>query len=229
MVSPAVGSSAFTPTNVDWPRNGRWLQRALIWSMVSQTVSSQVMFGSGPLPGPATTLQATGITGALASGDGRDRWRREPHRLAASHYRGQRGGLDRRRQLLPADQRRCDDASHADDDHPRRIHSELSHHQSGQGGRLRIGRDWPGAGQLLFSPAALTHRARSDLRARPSAFTGTTITDGGAIAAGPALTIADKGPGIVFPVNYSTNLVHLPCRESMTSQPLAARHPAFKC
>ena len=40
----------------------------------------------------------------------------------------------------------------------------------------------------------------------PVVFVGTTITDGGAIAPGPALTIDDKGPGIVFPVNLSTGL-----------------------
>ena len=35
----------------------------------------------------------------------------------------------------------------------------------------------------------------------PVVFTGTTITDGGAIAPGPALTIKDLGPGITFPLN----------------------------
>jgi hypothetical protein len=38
-----------------------------------------------------------------------------------------------------------------------------------------------------------------------SAFTGTTITDGGAIGPGPALTIRDEGPGVIFPVNHATN------------------------
>jgi hypothetical protein len=37
-------------------------------------------------------------------------------------------------------------------------------------------------------------------------FTANTITDGGAIAPGPALTMDDKGPGIVYPVNLSTGL-----------------------
>ena len=36
-------------------------------------------------------------------------------------------------------------------------------------------------------------------------FQGTTITDGGAIAPGPALTINDIGPGTVFPANFGTN------------------------
>jgi hypothetical protein len=35
----------------------------------------------------------------------------------------------------------------------------------------------------------------------PVVFAGTTITDGGAIAPGPALTIKDLGPGITFPLN----------------------------
>jgi hypothetical protein len=35
----------------------------------------------------------------------------------------------------------------------------------------------------------------------PVVFAGTTITDGGAIAPGPALTIRDLGPGITFPLN----------------------------
>ena len=39
----------------------------------------------------------------------------------------------------------------------------------------------------------------------PVVFTGTTITDGGAIAPGPALTITDLGPGTIFPVNFGTN------------------------
>ena len=36
------------------------------------------------------------------------------------------------------------------------------------------------------------------------AFVGTTITDSGAIAPGPALKIRDRGPGITFPVTAST-------------------------
>jgi hypothetical protein len=40
----------------------------------------------------------------------------------------------------------------------------------------------------------------------PVVFTGTTITDGGAIAPGPALTIKDQGPAITFPAtNVSAN------------------------
>ena len=38
----------------------------------------------------------------------------------------------------------------------------------------------------------------------PATLAGTTISDGGAIAPGPALTIRDQGPGITFPVAYST-------------------------
>ena len=41
-------------------------------------------------------------------------------------------------------------------------------------------------------------------------FTGTTITDGGAVAPGPALTIADIGPGTIYPVNHSTNTATVP-------------------
>lgn len=36
----------------------------------------------------------------------------------------------------------------------------------------------------------------------PATFTGATISDGGAIAPGPALAIHDQGPGIIFPVGY---------------------------
>ena len=39
----------------------------------------------------------------------------------------------------------------------------------------------------------------------PVAFTGNSISDGGAIAAGPALTINDVGPGVVYPVNFGSN------------------------
>lgn len=39
----------------------------------------------------------------------------------------------------------------------------------------------------------------------PVTFTGTTAQDGGAIAPGPALTIADLGPGITYPFNHSTS------------------------
>ena len=36
--------------------------------------------------------------------------------------------------------------------------------------------------------------------ARPATFFGTTITDGEAIAPGPALTIRDRGPFVTFPL-----------------------------
>jgi hypothetical protein len=38
----------------------------------------------------------------------------------------------------------------------------------------------------------------------PATFAGTSISDGGAIAPGPALTIKDQGPGIIFPVTTSS-------------------------
>jgi hypothetical protein len=38
----------------------------------------------------------------------------------------------------------------------------------------------------------------------PTTFVGTTITDGGAIAPGPALTIKDQGPDATFPVDLAT-------------------------
>ena len=43
----------------------------------------------------------------------------------------------------------------------------------------------------------------------PATLAGTTISDGGAIAPGPALTIKDQGPGITFPVAYSRSLARL--------------------
>ena len=43
----------------------------------------------------------------------------------------------------------------------------------------------------------------------PATFVGTTITDGGAIAPGLALTISDQGPGVTFPIDSGGTTGHI--------------------
>ena len=205
LVSPAVGSSAFTPTNVIGLVSGAGYNGTYVVD-VSQTVSSQVMFGSGQLPGPATTLQATGITGALAQGmvvtDGGASLTASPllitagsgavWTVAGNYYPPISGDATMQATLttiVPGEY-----IQNSAITNPVKILVSYGSGAIGLGASNYVLSGSPNASGAVGSSGS------------PATFTGTTITDGGAIAPGPALTIDDKGPGVIYPVNYGTNL-----------------------
>ena len=213
LVSPGVGTSTFTPTMVlgyatSPATPGAGYTGSYIVD-VSQTVSSQVMFGSGVLPGYATTLQATGVVGTIQAGmvvtDGGASLTASPllitnatsctgnncWTVSGNYYPPISGDATMQATLttiVPGEY-----IQNSAITNPVKVVSYGS-------GAIGLA---PGNYVLSGSPNASGAVGSSG---SPSTFTGTTITDGGAIAPGPALTIDDKGPGITYPVNFSTGL-----------------------
>ncbi len=210
LVSPGVGTGSFTPTNVIGIVSGTNGYNGSYIVDVSQTVSSQVMFGSGSLPGYATTLQATGtvigtILGGMVVTDGGASLTGLPllvvggtacpssncFTVSGNYYPPISGDATMQATLTtiaPGEY-----IQNSAITNPVKVVSYGS-------GAIGLS---PGNYVLSGSPNASGAVGSSG---SPATFTGTTITDGGAIAPGPALTIDDKGPGITYPVNFSTGL-----------------------
>jgi hypothetical protein len=166
---------------------------------VSQTVASQVMFGHGQIPGPATAMDAPGETaGAWVAGmavsDGNNLLTGSPLLMtgigatgigvAGNYYApftGDTHVIGTLSTAVPGEY-----IQNSAITNPVKIAS----YQAGAIGLL-------GNYTLSGPPNAAGSVGSSG---SPVVFTGTTITDGAAIAPGPALTIKDQGPAITFPL-----------------------------
>ena len=178
---------------------------------VTGAATAEVMFGSGQLPGPATTLQATGITGTLQAGmavtDGGASLTGSPllitggsgsvWTVAGNYYapiNADATMIASLTTLVPGEY-----IQNAAITNPVKVLSYTG--ACGISGAYNGG---PGCYTLSGSPNSSNAVGSSG---SPATFTGTTITDGGAIAPGPALTIKDQGPFITFPLtNFGTKV-----------------------
>jgi hypothetical protein len=203
VVCPAVGTSTFTCATVTALGTGVGYQGTYTLNGSAQNITGQVMFGSGVLPGPATTLQTTSITeGTIGTGmavtDGGVSLTGSPllitagsgavWTVAGNYYPPIAADATMTASLttlVPGEY-----IQNSLITNPVKIASYGS-------GAIGL----TGNYVLSGSPNASNAVGSSGL---PVVFTGTTITDGGAIAPGPALTIRDQGPGVIFPVNHST-------------------------
>ena len=151
-------------------------------------------------PAAATNnLTVSGVTGALAVGqlitDGGASLTGPPLLISG----GSGTHLDRLRRLLPVDDhRRFDDGRDALDRHPQ--HDDRERRQSTPVQIVGYGSGSGGLGSYQLSSSANGAVGSSG---SPVAFTLASIAAGGAIAPGPALTIADTGAGTMFAItNY---------------------------
>ena len=173
---------------------------------VTGAATSEVMFGSGQLPGPATTLQATSITGTLSAGmavtDGGASLTGSPllitggsgsvWTVAGNYYapiNADATMVASLTTLVPGEY-----LQNAAVTNPVKVLAYTG--ACGVSGAFN-----GGLGCYSLSTSANGTIGSSG---SPVVFAGTTITDGGAIAPGPALTIKDRGPGVTFPVNHSS-------------------------
>jgi hypothetical protein len=201
MVCPAVGSSAFTCAAVTSLGTGVGYNGTynLDPAVAAQNVTGQVMFGSGTLPGPATTLQASGVTGTIQTGmvvtDGGSSLTGSPllitggsspnFTVAGNYYPPISADATMQATLTTL------------------VPGEYIQNSAITNPVKIVGY---GAGVIGLAPGAYTLSANPNAAGSvgssgsPVVFTGTTITDGGAIAPGPALTIRDQGPFITFPL-----------------------------
>ena len=208
-VCPAVGSGAFTCANVTALGTGLGLNGTYTVDGSAQLVTSQVMYGSGALPGAPTTLQWTASVGTPAIGmvvtDGGASLTAAPLlvtavsgttpnfvlTVAGNYYPPISGDATMQATLttiVPGEY-----IQNSAITNPVKVVAYGS-------GAIGLA---PGNYTLSGSPNASGAVGSSG---SPATFLGTTITDGGAIAPGPALTIDDKGPGVIYPVNYGTGL-----------------------
>ena len=199
LLSPPVGTpGAFTPTTVLALGTGGGYTGTYVVD-VSQTVTSQLMFGSGILPGPATNMQTSGTTVGsftnavgMAISDGGVNITGSPLLItgtgasgltvAGSYYPPFVGPVVASlTTLVPGEYIQNSALTNP---------VKVTAYGSGAIGLL-------GNYTLSGSPNAAGSVGSSG---SPVVFTGTTITDGGAIAPGPALTIRDQGPFPTFPL-----------------------------
>ena len=164
-------------------------------------VTSQVMFGSGTLPGPATTLQVASVTGTIVAGmavsDGGASLTAAPllvtvglacpgtcFSVAGNYYppiSADATMVASLTTLVPGEYLQNSTITN-----PVKIVPDPTN-GNGLSGTYKLSGS-PNASGVVGSSGS------------PVVLTGTTITDGGAIAPGPALTIDDKGPAITFPL-----------------------------
>jgi hypothetical protein len=217
-VCPPVGSSAFPCAAVVSLGTGVGYAGTynLDPAVAAQNITSQVMFGSGTIPGPATALQWTASVGTPAIGmvvaDGGVSLTGSP--LLVTGVSGTTPNFlltvvgnyyppisaDATMQatlttLVPGEYIQQSTAA-TPIVNPVKV---LSY--SGACGISGAYNGLLGCYALSGNPNASGTVGSSG---SPVVFTGTTITDGGAIAPGPALTIRDPGPFITFPINLST-------------------------
>jgi hypothetical protein len=218
VISPAVGTSTLTQETVTALGSGVGFTGTYTVS-VSQTIAaSTTMFGSGQLPGPATNIQESGTqvgagyaTGMVIS-DGGASITGNPLlvtgvgsgvlTVAGNYYPSIASDTTMwatSGSIVPGEYILNSTATATPPVlNPVKV--------LGYSGACTI----PGAYNGLLGCYTLSGSPNSTgavgSSGTPVVFTGTTITDGGAIAPGPALTIKDQGPGITFPVNYGTGL-----------------------
>jgi hypothetical protein len=214
VVCPGVGSGAFACATVTALGTGLGLNGTYTVGGSAQLVTTQVMFGSGVLPGPATTLQATSVTGSISAGmvvtDGGASLTAAPllivggvacplsncFTVAGNYYPPISGDATMQATLttiIPGEY-----LQNAAITNPVKIVTDPSN-----------GNGLSGTYKLSGSPNTVSTCGGVGCvgtSGSPVVITGTTITDGGAIAPGPALTIDDKGPGITYLVNFGTGL-----------------------
>ena len=202
IVCPAVGSSAFTCTTVmgyavSPATPGIGLNGSYVVDNPA-VVTSQVMFGSGQLPGPATTLQATSITGALQTGmavsDGGASLTGSPllitggsgsvWSVAGNYYPPI--AADSTMQGTLTTLVTGEYLQNSAITNPVKVVADPTN-GNGLSGTYKLSGS-PNASGIVGSSGS------------PVVITGTTITDGGVVAPGPALTIRDQGPSITFPL-----------------------------
>lgn len=201
IVSDAVGCSSgcATPTTVLALGTGAGYNGTYVVD-VSQTVTSRALYGSGTLPGPATAMQTSGTvvgsfgTGMVVSGTSLTGYPLRvtgvgtnvltvvgnyyaPISADATMY----GTFST---VIPGEYVQNSSITNP---------VKITTYQSGATGLL-------GNYTLSGSPNAAGSVGSVG---SPVVFTGTTITDGGAIAPGPALTILDQGPFPTFPITNS--------------------------
>jgi hypothetical protein len=195
LISPPVGTpGAFTATHVLALGTGLGLAGTYVVD-VSQTAASQLMFGSGQLPGPATNLQTSSSTGTFQVGQAVTGASLTGLPLVIQAISGAGltvngnyypAGVDSTMQgtlttLVPGEY-----IQNTAITNPVKIVSYGSGAIGLTGNYILSGN--PNASGAVGSSGS------------PVVFTGTTITDGGAIAPGIALTIRDQGPFITFPL-----------------------------
>jgi hypothetical protein len=202
VVSDAVGCSTgcATPTTVVALGTGVGYTGTYVVD-VSQTVSSRFLFGSGILPGPATNMQTSGTTigsfsnvigMAISDQPGSSNLTAGPLlitgvggnglTLAGNYYPPFVGPVQASlTTLVPGEYIQNSAITNP---------VKVTAYGSGAIGLL-------GNYTLSGSPNA---SGSVGSIGSPVVLTGTTITDGGAIAPGPALTIKDQGPAITFPL-----------------------------
>ena len=166
----------------------------------SQTVSSEQMVGGGPLPAPAANLFVSGVTGTIQAGmlvtDGGAHITGPPIQIT--------GGTSPNFTVIPTYYTPfAADAA---------MSGTLTTLVPGQyilnsnlTTPVKIAGFGTGTGGLgTYTLSNSTNGSVASVGS-PAAFTSTEITDGGPPAPGPALTIKDLGPGVVFPVtNYGS-------------------------
>jgi hypothetical protein len=208
-VCPAAGSSAFTCANVTALGTGVGYNGTYTIGGSAQNITGQVMYGSGALPGPATTLQATSVTGSIFSGmvvyDGGASLTGTPllitgggsgvWTVAGNYYppfSADATMFATFTTLVPGEY-----IQGAAITNPVKILPNWS--------ACGIAGAYPGLlGCYTLSGSPNAANAVGSSGAGTVVLTGTTITDGGAIAPGPALTILDQGPAVTFPLtNFS--------------------------
>jgi hypothetical protein len=171
---------------------------------VTGAASSETMYGYGALPAPPTTLIVSGVTGELQQGmavtDGGASLTGSPllitggsgttWTVAGNYYQGFLADSTMTASLttlVPGEY-----IQNAAITNPVKVVAY---------GSGAIG----GVGHYTLSGSPNSTNAVGS-SGSPVVLTGTTITDGGAIAPGPALTISDLGPAITFPLtNVSAN------------------------
>lgn len=208
-VCPPVGTpGAFTCANVTALGTGAGYSGTYTLDGSAQNVTSQLMFGSGKIPGPATNLQTSGAVGsfqvgmAVTDGAGASNLTGPPLlitgiganglTIAGNYYPPLVGAMiGTLTTLVPGEYIQNSTAS------PAIVNPVKVVTYSGACGISGAYNGGPGCYTLSGSPNSTNAVASSG---SPATFFGTTITDGGAIAPGPALTIRDQGPFVTFPL-----------------------------
>ena len=201
-VCPAVQApSAFTCANVTALGTGVGYNGTYTIDGSAQLVTSQVMFGSGALPGPATTLQWTASAGTpvigMAVNDGGASLTASPLLVTAVSGTTPNYVLTVAGNYYPSIS--ADATMQAS--LTTLVPGEYIQNSAITNPVKIIG--YAGAIGLLgnYTLSASPNAAGAvGSSGSPVVFTGTTITDGGAIAPGSALTIRDQGPFITFPL-----------------------------
>lgn len=207
---PVANPSAFTCATVTALGTGDGLAGTYTINGSAQNITGQAMYGSGPLPGPATTLQTSGtIVGTPAQGmfitDATPGTFLTGSPLLVQGVAGTSPNyiITVNGNYYPA----STSATAMNASLSTIIPGEYIQNASITTPVKVLG--YAGAGGVTGAfnggPGTYTLSTSANGTISSSAFTGTTITDGGAVAPGPALTIRDQGPGVIFPVNHSTN------------------------